>query len=150
MPLIRPMCLEDLTEITYWEPILFGLSARSREDYEQEMTENPFSHYFIAEVDGRIAGYLGVYLAYEHAEILTLATIPDYQRQGIARSLLHHAFDLARQAGCQVMSLEVRQSNQRAIALYQSEGFARVAVRKNYYADHEHADLMIKEMRENG
>lgn len=150
MPLIRSMSLSDLDEVAKWEPVLFGSSAWSKEAYEEDMKENPFSYYYILEEDGRMAGYMGVFYAYENAEILTLGTLPQYRRQGVAKALLRHAFALARQAGCLRMSLEVRQSNEAAIALYQSEGFKRAAVRKNYYADHEDADLMIKEMGDNG
>lgn len=146
MPLIRSMTLNDLEEVLNWEPILFGLSAWSRSDYEEDMMDNPFSYYFIYEINGKMAGYMGVLYAYENAEILTIGTLPEFRRQGVARELLQYAFALAKQKGCLVMSLEVRQSNRAAIALYQSEGFKRVAVRKNYYADHENADLMIKEM----
>ena len=52
------------------------------------------------------------------------------------------------QANCLSFSLEVRQSNIPAIALYESYGFKKVAKRPNYYLDGESADLMIKEMGE--
>ena len=50
----------------------------------------------------------------------------------------------AEEEGCEVISLEVRVSNERAIRLYQKSGFIKAAVRKGYYENGEDADLMIR------
>ena len=52
---------------------------------------------------------------------------------------------LCQEAGCEIMTLEVRQSNVVAKSLYQSCGFEKVSVKKDYYQDnHEDADVMMK------
>ena len=54
---------------------------------------------------------------------------------------------LAVSQGCEVMSLEVRASNHKAISLYKGLGFENQAIRKNYYQDnHEDAYLMVKRL----
>ena len=84
---------------------------------------------------------------YEQSQITTIGIDPHYQRRGLGRALLEAMIDFALQQDCQVMSLEVRISNQKALSLYQSLGFQTKAIRKNYYQDnHEDAYLMVKEL----
>ncbi|MEG0277500.1 MAG: GNAT family N-acetyltransferase, partial [Coprobacillus sp.] len=67
------------------------------------------------------------------------------QRQGYAKILMDEMIQFAFEEGCNVMSLEVRVSNQSAISLYEKCGFINQAIRKNYYQDnHEDAYLMVK------
>lgn len=84
----------------------------------------------VAMVRRRLAGFVTVHvLAEGEAEILNLAVAPQYRSRGIGKALIeaaqkHHPGDLF---------LEVRQSNRRAISLYESCGFRRVGERPNYY-----------------
>ncbi|MGD9619877.1 MAG: ribosomal protein S18-alanine N-acetyltransferase [Mycolicibacterium sp.] len=92
------------------------------------------NHYEAARVGGKLVGYAGIarlgrIRPYEY-EIHTIGVDPDYQGQGIGRSLLSRLFEFA--AGGPIF-LEVRTDNEAAIALYESEGFTRVGVRKRYY-----------------
>ena len=72
----------------------------------------------------------------------SVAVAPDYRRKGYASALI----DLAiKQAKAAVVMLEVRESNTAAISLYQSLGFEKVGLRKNYYERPvENAVLMTK------
>ena len=67
------------------------------------------------------------------SHLLNLCVTPTYQRQGIASCLLQHAISIATAADAKVMLLEVRRSNQAALALYQREGFHQIGERKHYY-----------------
>ena len=68
-----------------------------------------------------------------------------YQGKGYGRTLLEMGISLCQEAGCEIMTLEVRQSNVVAKSLYQSCGFEKVSVKKDYYQDnHEDADVMMK------
>jgi len=92
------------------------------------------NHYVAARVDDKLVGYAGVarlgrMKPYEY-EIHTIGVDPAYQGQGIGRQLLLRLFELA-DGG--TIFLEVRTDNAAAIALYESEGFTRVGVRKRYY-----------------
>ncbi len=63
----------------------------------------------------------------------TIATAPEYQRRGIATTMIVDALDTLRADGIKHISLEVAANNEPAQALYRRFGFAPVAVRKNYY-----------------
>lgn len=104
--------------------------------------ENDCSHIFAAVDDGRAVGYVLLYIVAGEADIVRVAVLPEYRRQGIARALLNCAFDKVEGA----VFLDVRESNTPAIELYKSLGFADTGVRKNYYSNPtENAVLMKRE-----
>jgi ribosomal-protein-alanine N-acetyltransferase len=92
------------------------------------------NHYVAARVDDKLVGYAGIARLgrtkpFEY-EIHTIGVDPAYQGQGIGRQLLARLFEYADGA---TIFLEVRTDNAPAIALYESEGFTKVGVRKRYY-----------------
>ena len=146
--LIRAMNEDDLFDVVTLEEELFS-SSWSLSEFTYELLENDFSFNFVLENDSCLIGYVGVWLMYEQAQITTIGVSPHYQRQGYGRLLMNTMIDLAIQHGCETMSLEVRVSNEKAIALYQSLGFTIEAIRKNYYQDnHEDAYLMMKRLED--
>jgi [ribosomal protein S18]-alanine N-acetyltransferase len=83
--------------------------------------------------------------------ILAIATHPDYRGRGLARQILDHVLGVAVAAGCSLATLEVRRSNQPAIALYERAGFKTVHVRARYYQDDdEDALVMVKALPTSG
>lgn len=70
----------------------------------------------------------------DEAEILTIATHPAHQRQGLAHALLTQFHSLARQRGAMRGFLEVGADNLPAIALYTALDYAKVGQRRAYYA----------------
>lgn len=66
------------------------------------------------------------------AELLILGVDRSVQRQGIAKQLLDHLFPIISKKA-RSFFLEVRESNEAAIALYESLGFNQVGERANYY-----------------
>ena len=74
-------------------------------------------------------------------QILEVAVHPTLRRRGLGARLVRAALDLAPAADA---TLEVRASNDAALRLYQSCGFARVGARAGYYADGEDAVLMTR------
>jgi ribosomal-protein-alanine N-acetyltransferase len=71
-------------------------------------------------------------LVADEAELLILAVDPTMQRQGLGRALMTSAMDLVAGRAAELF-LEVRQSNARAIAFYESLGFNCLGERRNYY-----------------
>ena len=67
------------------------------------------------------------------AELLTFAVEPELRGRGLGQILLQHMLDMVEQGGCDRMFLEVRESNEPAIAVYEKLGFCQVGVRPNYY-----------------
>lgn len=142
--MIRRMEEKDLDRITELEEELFPADPWQKKNFLYELSENPYARLFVCEKDGTIAGYADLWIMFEQAQIANLAVAGEYQGRGIGRELMECCLKEAEEAGCEVISLEVRVSNARAISLYQKSGFIRAAVRKGYYENGEDADLMIR------
>jgi ribosomal-protein-alanine N-acetyltransferase len=72
-------------------------------------------------------------LAAGEAHLLNLGIAHDWQSQGLGRKFLRHLIEVARVDRADMMFLEVRPSNAKAIQLYLSEGFNEIGMRRNYY-----------------
>ena len=88
----------------------------------------------VAEAGDQIAGYLFGRSAADEAEILNLAVVPRYRRQGVGRHLLEVALARWGPRGIARVYLEVRTSNTSAQAFYQALGFELAGVRRGYYS----------------
>lgn len=89
--------------------------------------------FFIAELDGRTAGYCGVQYVLDEGYITNIAVFPQFRGQGIGRALVGTLVSFARENGLSLLSLEVRPTNSAAISLYRSERFETVGFRRNFY-----------------
>lgn len=87
---------------------------------------------WLAEHKQQLTGYVVVTHAGGDAELLNIAVSPKYQRKGIGSLLLQHAINCVI-GHADMLFLEVRMSNRKAIELYSKEGFFEVGNRKNYY-----------------
>lgn len=92
--------------------------------------------------DGTILGYAGLLVVLDEGYITNVAVRPEYRRQGIAGELLGVFRRFAEGNRMAFLTLEVRDSNASARALYAKHGFSEVGVRKNYY-DHPKEDAVI-------
>lgn len=101
-------------------------------------------HEFIAAVyDGRVLGYVGLMYVLDEGYISNVAVHPEARRQGIGDALIDALAAKAEELELAFLTLEVRESNAPAIALYNKHGFHPVGKRKNYYdAPKEDAVLM--------
>lgn len=99
----------------------------------------PFNHIIYAtdELNQRLVGYCFYSHIFEDSEILRIGTCRDYQQQGIASQLLTAMAQMCQAMGAERVLLEVREDNHAAIAFYQKHGFEQIAVRKNYYDNHD-------------
>jgi [ribosomal protein S18]-alanine N-acetyltransferase len=91
--------------------------------------------YRVARLGGRLVGYGGLMFVLEEAHVTTLSVHPDHQGQRIGTRLLAVLVREALARGTTALTLEVRASNEPALALYRRFGFAPAGVRKNYYAE---------------
>jgi ribosomal-protein-alanine N-acetyltransferase len=144
--------LEDLPQMISWEVELFGADAWSPELMIHEVS-HPDHYYLVAREEGSsdIVGYAG--LAADprpggHADIQTIAVIPDHRGTGLGRRLLHALLERANEGAVATVFLEVRADNQPAISLYRSEGFEDIDRRIGYYQpDGVDALVMTKQLR---
>ena len=88
---------------------------------------------WVACIDEQPVAYLIMMVVLDEAHLLNIGVSRSLHRQGIGRALLREAYTLAYQGGAKLMFLEVRVSNQPAAAFYETEGFARVGRRRDYY-----------------
>jgi [ribosomal protein S18]-alanine N-acetyltransferase len=139
---IRRMTLEDVPIVHEIDLLSFSLPWPER-SFRFELTENPVSRCWVAESNGRIAAMLVLWLIVDEAHIATIATHPDFRRQGIGERLIIAGLVSARDEGALHAFLEVRAGNLGAIALYKKYGFIMAGVRPRYYKDnYEDAILM--------
>lgn len=104
----------------------------SRDCFLREL-KNPLAHFYVAMENSRVVGYAGGLFILDTMEIESVAVNPAERGRGIAKGLLTRLFMEASQCQISVVNLEVRESNAAAIGLYESAGFLKVGIRKNYY-----------------
>lgn len=99
----------------------------------------------ICVVDGRIASYCTVVTVLDEAQIINVATDKDHRAQGCARDVISFVLDECKRRSLNYISLEVRESNTPAIALYEGSGFSVAGKRRDFYKDpRENALVMTK------
>ncbi len=82
-----------------------------------------------------VVAFINYWDVADEIHLLSVATRPDRQRCGHGRLLMTHLLAYARRQGARCITLEVRESNLAAKALYQSLGFEIASVRRRYYAE---------------
>ena len=138
---IRPMTEGDLTQVVAIEQHSFP-HPWTIEHFRDEL-RSPHAYPLVAATaDGVIAGYLCPSLVLDEGEILDVAVREEYRGRGIGRLLTETALKGLRERGALRVSLEVRTSNEAAIALYRHLGFTVTGRRKRYYENGEDALLM--------
>ena len=90
---------------------------------------------WVAEHEGIVIGFLIGRAAADEFEILNAAVARSHRRRGIATQLVAAALEWSRRPGTQRAYLEVRASNEAAIALYKRHGFSPCGRRSRYYQD---------------
>lgn len=106
--------------------------------------ENPLSHYILLEDDqGKVLGYGGMMKLVDEGHILNIALAPEARGKGYSHRLMEAMLDLAQDLGIRAMTLEVRPSNEPALALYEGFGFKVEGRRKNYYIDNQEDALIL-------
>jgi ribosomal-protein-alanine N-acetyltransferase len=130
---IEPMQKDDIEAVREIDHLSFP-SSWSAESYLRDL-RNRSSYYIVARLNGDVVGYAGMWLIADEAHISTLAVRPDRRRCGLGQRLLTHLIAVARDRGAAEITLEVREANMAARALYQKFGFASKGLIPNYYGD---------------
>ncbi len=103
-----------------------------------------YSRIFVAECNGRVCGYLVLWLFPPEAYIANVAVDPESQGKGVGSALLEHVVAYCQDEQISCITLEVRRSNLRAQALYKRFGFEVVGIRRGMYHDGEDGLIMEK------
>ena len=140
--IIRKMMPADLEQVVAIDQTSFSLPWPPR-SFQFELTDNPASRSWVAEVDDRVAAMLVAWLIVDEIHIATIATHPDFRKQGIGEELLSFALQSAKDEGAVTSFLEVREGNSAALMMYQKFGYVESGRREGYYKDNgEDAILM--------
>jgi ribosomal-protein-alanine acetyltransferase len=133
--LLRTATADDVAAIMAIEEAVFPDDAWSTESMAREVA-GEHGYYLVAiGDDGGLDGYAGL-LAPDgsgHGDIQTIAVVERARRHGLGRTLVLALLAEARRRGASEVFLEVRADNPGARALYESLGFAEIAVRPRYY-----------------
>ena len=134
---------------------ILGISELEKECFPQE----PWSYRMLAdsfenenftgvlyEDGGEIAGYGGISMGYDTADIDNIAVSERYRRCGLGGKMLEELVSVARSKGAQKVFLEVRVSNRAAMSLYLKHGFKGVYARTRYYTDGEDCLVMARDI----
>ena len=147
---LRPIIALDLPEVVSMEREIYRHDAWSVGQFKEELASVPKNRFYLVALDetAHVIGYGGVYAPSEglDSEVLTLTVKSDFRRRGIGRSLLRELIAWARERNSPSIFLEVREGNEEASPLYESEGFLPISHRNNYYASGIRAVVMKKEL----
>ena len=139
----------DLPVLVSMERVLFADSPWSMGQFKEEFKGVPNSRYFLVATNeaDQIVGYAAVLVVAPgvEADVLTVAVLPDYARQGIATHFMNELEKWSKDKQALAMMLEVGVENAGAIALYEKLGYQTIATRKNYYGQGLDAFVMRKE-----
>lgn len=139
----------DLPVLVSMERILFADSPWTTGQFKEEFKGVPNSRYFMVATNeqDQIVGYAAVLVVAPgvEADVLTVAVLPEYARQGIATHFMGELEKWSRSKEASSMMLEVGTQNTSAIALYEKLGYQTIATRKNYYGQGLDAFVMRKE-----
>ena len=156
---IRPARIKDLDRIVQVEAACFSVPWSP--GAFRSLVGRPRVHLLVAELNrisevvggttvstesSRIVGHGILWRAADEAELANLAVAPAFRGQGVAGALLDRLTDEASAAGVTSVFLEVRTSNEAALALYVGRGFHQVGVWRHYY-DQPREDARVLQLR---
>lgn len=143
--LIREWNYKDILRISEMEKECFPQEPWSFQMLASSFDSDAF-HGVLAEDGGEIAGYGGITVAADTADIENIAVSEPYRRSGVGTKILRELIRVAKEAGARKIFLEVRVSNAAAMKMYLKNGFKGVYARTRYYSDGEDCLVMEKQL----
>jgi ribosomal-protein-alanine N-acetyltransferase len=126
----RQMALEDISAVILLE----------NEVYQFPWTDRIFKDCirvgydcWLAHLGNTVVAHAVISIAAGESHILNLSVTRNHQGKGIGKQFIQFLLNIARNKRAQIMMLEVRPSNIRAINCYSSAGFNEIGCRKDYY-----------------
>lgn len=131
MPIFRKGIEKDIKYIAALEAKTFSdawTEQSVRDTFEQKQ-----AFITVAEDDSEVVGYCIIYYVMDEAEIARIAISEDVRRKGLGKGLLDYTCKCCREKQIEKLLLDVRESNEGAIAFYKKHGFQTDGIRKNFY-----------------
>ncbi len=130
----RSMTLPDIEQVYEIECSCFS-QPWSVESLIGEVIRNDAASYVVAEDNGKIVGYAGMWQMFDEAHMTNIAVSAEYRCRGIATNLILCLMQTAKANGGKRMTLEVREFNHKAQRVYSALGFRYAGTRRKYYSD---------------
>lgn len=144
--IIRKMEEKDLERIMEIEKESFT-TPWPKDSFLLEITKNQLARYIVAELDGMVLGYGGIWLIVDEGHITNIAVDSKYRKLGLGKAIVEGLIYICTKEKISAMTLEVRASNTPAQSLYKMYGFVEAGIRPNYYQDDkEDAIIMWKKL----
>ncbi len=129
---IRQATSDDVEDIYEIENLCFP-DPWSRDALLYELEENPRAFYIVADLEGQIVGYAGLWWIGDEGHITNVAVRPGFRNRRIASGIMEVLIEFTSEEGIAHHTLEVRKSNIPAIKLYEKFGFRTEGIRQKYY-----------------
>ncbi len=138
---IQPATPSDISSIANIEKECFSTPWSQNAILE---SMNAGTCFYVAKIHNNIVGYMGLSKIAGEGYVTNIAVLPQYRRCGIGKKILEYVIEDSKNE-LEFISLEVRVSNNAAIALYEHFGFEVVGMRKRFYTNpQEDALIMTK------
>lgn len=138
----RRMERKDIDEVSAIESVSI-IPPWSGKSFE-EAIEKEETYYVVCEAGGKIKGYAGMWMAADEAEITGVAVEPDSRNTGLGTDMVKYLLEKGKGLGIKKFFLEVRKSNDAAIAVYRKCGFERVGERKDFYRNPDEDAIVMR------
>ena len=139
---IRKMTAREVPQVAELEKLCFS-QPWSEKSVAGEL-ENPLSLWLVAMDGDRFAGYVGSQTVMDETDMMNLAVAPEFRRQGVGEALVNALVVSLKELGSRCLTLEVRDSNEAARALYAKLGFGEIGRRRGYYRDPREDALILR------
>ena len=146
---LRKMAASDLPAVMAIEHQAFS-NPWSTEMVRKELTQDWSTVLVVEEATPsgwQLRAFAIFWLVADEVHILNMATDGAVRRRGFGRQVMEAVLATGKTQKCRLATLEVRRSNEAALALYNSLGFRAVGMRPSYYQDNkEDAVIMILDL----
>lgn len=127
---IKALEIDNIADVAECEKICFSCPW-SKESLIDAYNNN--TSFFVAVEGDKVIGYIGINCILDEGYITNIAVLPESREKGVGTALINRVFSLASDLNLSFVSLEVRESNSKAINLYKNLGFKTEGKRKNFY-----------------
>lgn len=140
---LRRLEKADVSQTVLLEQKCFSVPWSEASLY-QDIVNNDLARYYGA-FDGNemLIAYMGYWKVLEQAHVTNVAVDPAWRRRGVGKRLFGYVLQEAAKEGVESLTLEVRPSNEAALALYRSFGLEEQGRRRHYYSDNGEDALIL-------
>ena len=139
---IRKMTAREVPQVAELEKLCFAMPW-SEKSVAGEL-DNPLALWLVAMDGESLAGYVGSQTVMDETDMMNLAVDSEFRRQGVGEALVNALTASLKELGSRCLTLEVRDSNGPARALYAKLGFAEAGRRRGYYRDPREDALILR------